>query len=70
LRRKFGMSFSEYVNRLRIDRAKDLLRRTQLNATQIAQRLGISDQSNFGKLFKRFEGITPLEYRERFGKNR
>ena len=67
-KRKFGMSYSEYVGRLRVDKAKELLRRTRLTATEIARRVGIRDQSNFSKTFKRFEGLSPLEYRKRFGR--
>ncbi len=68
LRNKFGMSFSEYRGRLRIEKAKELLRRTRLSATVVARRVGIADQSNFGKLFKKFEGLSPLEYRKQHGK--
>lgn len=70
LRRKFGMSYQEYLSRLRVDRAKELLRRTRLTAAEVARRVGIGDQSNFSKLFRKFEGLTPSEYRERFGKKR
>lgn len=70
LKRNFGLSFSEYLGRLRIDKAKDMLRRTQLSATEVAHRVGIRDQSHFSKLFKKFEGTTPSEYRERYGKRR
>ncbi|HPO15926.1 MAG TPA: helix-turn-helix transcriptional regulator [Candidatus Hydrogenedentes bacterium] len=66
LQRKFGMSYSEYVARLRIDKAKDLLRHTKFNATEIGSKVGIDDQSNFGKTFLRLEGMTPIEYREQF----
>ena len=70
LKRTFGMSYSDYVGRLRVDAAKDLLRRTKLTATEVARRVGIRDQSNFGKLFKKFEGMTPLDYRTRYGRKR
>ncbi len=68
LKRQFGMSYYEYVGRLRIDQAKELLRRTSLSATAVAHRVGIRDQSHFSKLFKKFEGITPSEYRGQYGK--
>jgi AraC-like DNA-binding protein len=68
LRRKFKMNFSEYVGRLRVEAAKDLLGRTQLSATEIARRVGVADQSHFGKLFRKFAGMTPIAYRERFGR--
>jgi len=68
LRRKFGMSYSEYVGRLRIARAKELLRETRLSATEVAQRIGVRDQSNFSKLFRKYEGISPRTYQARFRK--
>jgi len=67
LQRKFGMSFTEYVGRLRVDKAKELLRRTRLSVTEVARRVGIADVSNLGKLFRRFEGMSPLDYRKQFG---
>lgn len=66
LDKNFGMNYSEYVNRLRIKRAKELLRRTRCTAGDAARRVGIGDQSYFSKLFRRFEGMTPTEYRARF----
>jgi AraC-like DNA-binding protein len=68
LQRKFGMSYSEYIGRLRVDQAKDLLRRTQLSATEVARRVGVRDQSNFGKMFKKYAGMTPLAYRKQYGR--
>ena len=68
LKRKFGMSFSEYVGRIRIDKAKQFIRRTRLSATEVARRVGIADQSNFAKLFKKFEGVSPSAYRKAHGK--
>lgn len=65
MKRKYGMSFSDYVGRLRVDAAKDLMRRTRLSNVEIAMRIGISDQSNFAKLFKKFEMMTPAEFRRK-----
>lgn len=66
LQRKFGMSFSEYAGRLRVDKAKELLRRTQLPVSDVGMRVGVADTSNFGKLFRKFEHMTPAQYREQF----
>ncbi len=68
LKRRLGLSFSEYLGRLRVDKAKDMLRRTKLTATAIAHRVGVRDQSHFSKLFRKFEGMSPLEYRKQFGR--
>ena len=67
LQRKFGMSFTQYVGRLRVAAAKELLRRTRLSPMEIGRRIGIPDASNFARLFKKFENMTPLEYRKRSG---
>ncbi len=66
LQRNFDMSFSEYLGRLRVDKAKELLRRTKLPVSSVAQRVGVRDVSNFGKLFRKFEQMSPLEYRKQF----
>ena len=68
LKRKFGMNFSDYVAHLRVHMAKQLIRRTKLSATEIARRVGIADQSNFSKIFKKVEGISPSAYRKAHGK--
>jgi len=70
LQRKFGLSFTQYTNRLRIDKAKELLRRTRIGIGEVARRVGFSDASNFGKAFRRFEGMSPGAYRERYGQKR
>ena len=70
LQRKFGMSFTQYLGRLRVAAAKDLLRRTKLSPAEVGRRVGIADTSNFARLFKKFEGITPTDYRARFGVQR
>ncbi|MDX9973594.1 MAG: helix-turn-helix domain-containing protein [FCB group bacterium] len=68
LQRKFGMSFTQYIGQLRVSMAKDLLRFTRLSTGEISLRVGIRDGSNLGKLFRKFEGMSPQEYRRRFGK--
>ena len=69
LQRRFGMSFSQYVGRLRVDKAKDLFRRTRLGVGDVARRVGIPDPSNFSRLFRKFEGCSPSEYQGRFGRS-
>lgn len=66
LQRRFDLNFSELVGKVRIERAKRLLRDSQLSISEIARRVGVSDASNFGRLFRKFEGVGPLHYREQF----
>lgn len=62
--REVGENFVSYVNRKKIQLAKELLRETSKNVSQIAAELSYQDSSHFINLFKRFEGITPQVYRQ------
>jgi len=59
-----GKNASEIINDLVILEAKFLLSRSQLSIGQIAEDLNFSDQSFFGKYFKRQTGVSPKVYRE------
>ena len=58
-----GASIVEYVNRLRIEIACQLLRDTSCPVGEIAERTGFPDLSNFGRTFKRRVGLSPSRYR-------
>jgi two-component system, response regulator YesN len=62
-----GESFSTTLNRIRISRAGDLLRSTDLTMADIADRVGYSDHKYFGRKFKEVMGVSPNEYRNREG---
>ena len=64
-----GITPYSYLETIRIDRAKSLLRQgaTPLEAALSA---GFSDQSHFSNAFKRFIGLTPGQYRRVFAENR
>lgn len=55
----------EYVTRVRIDKAKDLLQQTPLKSYEVAAKVGYSDPQYFSVLFKKHTGTTPTEYREK-----
>lgn len=59
-----GKNASEIINDLVILEAKFLLSRTQLSIGEIAGKLNFSDQSFFGKYFKRQTGVSPKSFRE------
>ncbi|AQA19058.1 hypothetical protein BST95_13225 [Halioglobus japonicus] len=59
-----GSSPREWVQNLRISRARELLRHSNLPANEVAWQVGINDASHFGALFKRRVGMTPAKYRE------
>lgn len=60
---EMGLSFTEYVNTLRINLAKNLLIKTNLSIIDISLQSGFSDQSYFTKVFKKIVACTPKEYR-------
>ncbi|MFT3786477.1 MAG: AraC family transcriptional regulator [Tepidisphaeraceae bacterium] len=62
--RKQGlMTFSDYLNWVRIDRAKLLLRRHDLSVDEIAARCGFAQSSYFCRVFKSRVKLTPTQYR-------
>lgn len=58
-----GESFSNYVRRLRLDKAKELLVHSDLKVYEISDRVGFENVKHFTRLFKDTEGITALEFR-------
>lgn len=61
-----GHTAGEYVQRLRINKARDLLQFTRDPVDAIAWKVHYSDPSSFRKIFTRIIGLTPAEYRQRF----
>jgi two-component system response regulator YesN len=59
-----GETFSKYLIRLRMDKAKKLLKNSTLKIYEVAQQVGYQDFRHFVKLFKDHEGITPAQYRD------
>ena len=62
-----GKSPVQYVQMLRVERAKALLETTKLSLEDITARCGYEDISSFSKIFKRWAQVTPKDYRRRFG---
>ncbi|GGI45871.1 AraC family transcriptional regulator [Paenibacillus marchantiophytorum] len=60
----------EYVTRVRIDKAKDLLNQTSLKSYEVALKVGYSDPQYFSVLFKKHTGTTPTEYRDKLLKEK
>jgi two-component system response regulator YesN len=62
-KKEMGQTFVEYVTKMKIARAKELLEQTADSVGKICERLGYDNQSYFIKLFKNHVGLTPIEYR-------
>ena len=58
-----GSSFKEYLNMVRIEESKRLLPNTNYSVIDIAIATGFEDQSYFSKVFKKYTGLTPKQYR-------
>ena len=61
-----GTAFNDYLNAVRIAKARQLLLHEDLRVTDVASAVGFDDQSYFTKVFRRVTGMTPLRYRTRY----
>ncbi|HHV11869.1 MAG TPA: response regulator [Clostridiales bacterium] len=64
-----GKSFTEYLNSLRLNQAKDLLANTDIQIQQIAEKVGYQNSNYFYTVFKKKAGMTPAEFRCRSKKS-
>lgn len=58
-----GVTPHAYVQRLRIEMAKGVLRLTEVSIEQVAARVGYANKTHFCKLFRRYAGLTPHAFR-------
>ena len=65
-----GVSISTYVNKIRIESAKNYLVSTDLTIAEISMNTGFDDPNYFSRVFARLVSIPPAEYRRRFQENR
>ena len=59
-----GLPFVDYLNRLRIEKSKELLSKTNLSISQIANTVGFNDSNYYSRIFKKYTGIPPKKERE------
>ncbi|HEY0680612.1 MAG TPA: chromate resistance protein ChrB domain-containing protein [Chitinophagaceae bacterium] len=62
------LSFGDYIRKLRIEKAIQLLHSPEYSLTEIAYLTGFSDQSHFTRIFKKVTGKNPSEYRKNISK--
>lgn len=62
-KKETGQSIVDLITTMRIDRAKELLRGSQLSIGEIAQAVGYDDPNYFSRTFRRRTALTPREYR-------
>ena len=59
-----GVTLQEYVVKVRIERASNLLRYSEESISTIGDYVGFPSQSYFGAVFRKFTGLTPRAFRE------
>ncbi|MCM3785741.1 AraC family transcriptional regulator [Neobacillus mesonae] len=60
-----GVNFVDYLTEYRVDRAKEMLRLTDMKINEIAEGVGYK-HSYFNRIFKKYEGLTPSQYRDKW----
>lgn len=61
---KLQINFRDYLNRIRLNHAKQMIRTTGLSITEVWVESGFESQSSFNRIFRKQEGMTPREYRD------
>ena len=64
-RQCFDKSFTTYLMEYRINKAKELMMDLRYNIKDIGTEVGYRDSNYFSKIFKKAEGMTPTEFRQR-----
>ena len=62
------ITFSAYLNSVRIDKAKQLLKNPQTTINDVVDEFGFNDAQYFSKTFKKYVGMTVTEYRGKYEK--
>lgn len=60
-----GKTLSDYINRLRIVKAENLLVNSDMNISEVAMNVGFNDINYFSRLFRKYKKVSPTEYRNR-----
>lgn len=63
-KKELGINFIDYLNGLRIEKAKELLMDPKYKTYEVAEKVGINDAHYFSRLFKKYVGISPTEFKD------
>lgn len=64
-KKEMGMNFTTYVTKYKVEKAKEMLKNTDIPIVNIAAELGYYECGYFTKIFKKIEGVTPTKYRNK-----
>ena len=63
IKEQIGINFNKYVMGVRISKATEMLKNTSMSITEIMEKTGFNSRNTFIRVFKKFEGLTPSEYK-------
>lgn len=63
-RKETGISFKKYLTKIRMDKAKRMLEKTEYKINEIVYLVGYEDEAYFSRMFKKCYGISPMQYRK------
>jgi AraC-like DNA-binding protein len=63
-----GLNFTEYLARVRVEKAKNLLLNPNVRVSEVAFAAGFQSLSHFNRVFRRVAGLSPSRYREKLPK--
>ncbi|GGD82514.1 AraC family transcriptional regulator [Paenibacillus nasutitermitis] len=63
-KKTFGINYVEYLNKVRLSHARELLRDTNASIAEVGEKTGYQNASTFTTTFKKYYGISPSEYRK------
>lgn len=63
-KKETGITIWDYLIRIRMEEAKKMLLETEQKTYEISELVGYDDPSYFGRLFKKYTGFTPIEFRD------
>ncbi len=66
-KKHLNTTFSQYLIKVRLENAKELIKNTDMKLDEVARRCGIGEPSYFYRLFKKMTGVTPAAYRQQDG---
>lgn len=66
-KKTFGINYVEYLNKVRLAHAREFLKNTDYNISEIGEKTGYMNASTFTTTFKKYYGISPSEYRKMAG---
>ena len=64
-KRSKGVSLQEYLLKVRMQKARELLHTTNMQIQEIGAKVGYEDQLNFSRIFRKYEGVSPSEFRRK-----